>query len=113
MVSALLAAGANPNVRDEDGVAPLHLTARATSPETARLLLGAGANANARDEDSRTPLHRAALRGSPEMVTVLLGGGANPKVRDGDGNVPWDYAGGNEALDGTDALRRLRDGHLE
>ena len=44
---------------------------------------------------------------------ALLAAGADASARDGEGKAPWDYAQENEALRGTDALWRLREGSLE
>ena len=67
---ALLAAGADPNARDENGRTPLH---EAKSVEQTQALLAAGANPNARGEYEQTPLHVAK---SVEQTQALLAAGA-------------------------------------
>jgi ankyrin repeat protein len=53
-VARLLAAGADPNVKDPDGDAPLHIAAEQCRVEVAELLLKHGADPNARDEHGFT-----------------------------------------------------------
>jgi ankyrin repeat protein len=78
-VRLLLAAGADPNARNEAGATAL-LWAVDDLDKT-RLLLKAGADANARTDDGRTPLLAATGRvGSAEVVKLLLDHGANPSA---------------------------------
>jgi ankyrin repeat protein len=44
VLKALLAAGADPNVRDKDGATPLHMAAYASRTQHAQILLEAGAD---------------------------------------------------------------------
>ena len=61
-VTATLAAGSDPNERDEDKVTPLHwIASDSEEPAVIETLLVAGADLRARDADGRTPLHWAAI----------------------------------------------------
>jgi hypothetical protein len=71
-VSALLAAGADPNRRDHAGRAPLHVTVLAGAGAVAARLVDAGARMSARLVDGRTALHLAAQLGMPGLIEALL-----------------------------------------
>ena len=62
---------------------------------------------------ARTPLSLAGLGGSAGAVTALLEAGADPNARDADGKLPFDYAGDNEQIKGTDAYWRLNDARFQ
>ena len=51
-----LAAGADVNAKDNNGMAPLHHAALRVHKEIVELLIDKGANVNARNEDGETPL---------------------------------------------------------
>ncbi|CAM9673877.1 unnamed protein product, partial [Ectocarpus fasciculatus] len=55
--AALLALGADANVRADDQRTPLHFACEAGSPECVKELLQADASPNVSDQDARTPLH--------------------------------------------------------
>lgn len=56
-------------------------------------------------------LHLAArFNPDPGVIEVLLNAGAKVGARDHANLFPWDYAAGREALQGTDAFRRLEPG---
>ena len=78
-VEQLLAAGADPNPRENiDGKAPLHL---AMDWRCARALCAGGADLEATSSDGRTPLQCAASHGRVEVVSRLLEAGANKNAR--------------------------------
>jgi len=72
----------NPNVTDDEGQTPLHIT---SDPEIALILIRHGADPNLRDGKGRTPLHYAR---SAELAELLIHHGANPHIADNEGNTP-------------------------
>ena len=82
----LLAAGADPNVRDEEGETPLRLFTKSRSLEMVRLLLQCGANMyRAGGPDGMNSISLAATRLNIDMVRLFLAHGADPNVPDNDG----------------------------
>jgi ankyrin repeat protein len=89
-VEKLLAEGASPDSRDEQGLPVLAVAARAGNASLVKILLSKGADVNAtsKDADEKTKLadipvvwHAAAV-GSPETLRLLLQAGANPNARE-------------------------------
>ena len=80
-VERCLAAGADPNARDEHGFTPLHWTRDAAA---ARILLEAGANVHSRNRRGDTPLHST----SAAVTRVLLAAGADPDARNDADRTP-------------------------
>jgi hypothetical protein len=82
-VRAAIDAGAEVNVRDEDGYTALILAARWNgNPEVVRVLLDAGAMVNARSNWGWTPLMYAARwNGNPDILQVLLDAGGEMSAR--------------------------------
>ena len=64
-------------------------------------------------ELGQTPLHKAAERGTGEAVETLLAAGADLEARDNDDKLPFDYAGDNEQLEGTDVYWKLHEARFE
>jgi hypothetical protein len=95
-VSAYLAAGGDPNARDQYGWSLLHSAASGHKRNTAEILLAHGANVNAASTTSgHTPLHVAALGGDQEMAALLLSKGADRTLKNKDGKTPLDLAAEN------------------
>src|SRR3954447_10000171 len=89
-VRALLAEGANPNARDEEGRTPLFSAVLGASVGLVGLLLEKGADVNAKDGDGWTALHFAAQEYLPEVVKMLVGRGADVNAQDNEGrSVLW------------------------
>lgn len=76
LVQKLLAAGANPNARDEKGVYALRYAMSAQDAKLMRLLLKAGADPNISVEEGQSLLHlakeRATKRDEPSIGTDVL-----------------------------------------
>ena len=89
-VEDCLAAGANPEARDDVKKTPLHEAAGTnTNPEVIKVLLAAGADLEARTNFKTTPLHWAARSNTnPEVIKALLAAGADPEARTDDKETP-------------------------
>lgn len=68
--SVLVSFGADVNSKDEKGMTPLMLAARAGNFEVVEFLLKAGSDPNARDAEGYTVLHHAVL-GAVERAKKL------------------------------------------
>lgn len=84
---SLIAAGADVNVRNKDGITPLISAAWDGEIEIVKALLAANADVNAGDSDINAgPLYRAAENGFTEIVRLLLAAGANVNARETQSN---------------------------
>ena len=116
MVPLLIRSGADVNATSWGGVTALMGAAggKGLPPEidNARLvseLLAAGADVNIKSEVNWTALFFAARwTRDPAVVLLLLEAGADATIVDGDGFNALNYAGRNDAIKGTEALRALR-----
>lgn len=80
-IEQYLAAGGDPNARNQKGQPLVAAAVIYRWPQIVRLLLDHSADPNARDEEGRAPLHHAA-RSSMDSVKLLLGAGADARARD-------------------------------
>ena len=94
-IPALITAGADLNMRDEDGNTPLHL---------------AGSYVNSSFREGR---HPETERNAGDAIDALLDAGADATVRNVAGETPWDRARDNEALQRSDGYWRLNDARFE
>ena len=71
IVEVMLAAGAEPNARQQHGWTPLHAAAQNGDLRSLEALLAAGANPALRNDDGRSPLDRALESGHAELAARL------------------------------------------
>lgn len=86
---------ADPTLKNNEGLTPLHLAARFDA-RVLQHLLGAGVDANLQDDRGRTALHHAVASSRREMLmevlSMLIRAGADPGVTDANGKTPIEYA---------------------
>ncbi|NLI78371.1 MAG: hypothetical protein GX442_18280 [Candidatus Riflebacteria bacterium] len=82
IVELLLKAGANAEVRNEQGDAPLHGAVRARHVKVMEILLDHGADIDGKNFMGETPLHITAHLGDFDLATRLLTYGAHPDEED-------------------------------
>ena len=109
-VQILLDAGANPNVKDRDGMTPLMIACNAGQKEIAEALLAKGAEVNAKDNYDRTPLHSAINAARHEMVVLLVNAGADVNATDKQGQMPLAMA---QLRSQTDTAQFLKENGAE
>lgn len=91
MADKIIAAGADVNVKNAQGMGPLLICVMRNLVVPASLLLQKGADPNLSSPADR-PLHAAIARDYPFMVTLLLDHGADPRQADGFGRGAIDLA---------------------
>ena len=92
LITALLGAGADVNVRSGIGRSLLHEAARYGDSATIAALVVGGAEVDAQDNFGETPLHGAIEAKKPANVTALLEAGADPLLRMPHGATPLHMA---------------------
>jgi cytohesin len=70
-MSLLLDAGADPNIKCEEGFVPLHFAASMGHSEAVRLLLDRKANVDVLNDFGQTPLDLARQNGSADIIQLL------------------------------------------
>ena len=93
VVSILLKANANPNLRRDDGETPLMVASKYGYFAIVVLLLNADANPNHQNDKGTTPLMIACLNRHPKIVQLLLTNGADPDLRDSNNSTALDHSG--------------------
>jgi len=91
-LTALLAAGADPDARDAEGRPALLLAVASGQSSAVRSLLQGGARPDAATRSGWTPLHEAAAAGRLEAARELIDGGAELDLLDRARGTPLDVA---------------------
>jgi ankyrin repeat protein len=92
------------DVKDEDGLTPLHLASRGVHLEVVKLLVDRGADCSARDGNQSVPLHSLAARNSTEGIELLLSKEALIDAKEYGGHTALHYAAMNDAADAAALL---------
>lgn len=109
-VRVLLDAGADPDVRANGGITPLHVAASdGHDASIVEALIDAGADPNSRTDLGETALVVAAANAKdPAIIQVLLDAVADTAATALDGRNAWDHAQLNDALNDTEILQKFR-----
>ena len=91
--------GANPNIRNKQGVTPLMLASQLGFTDGVEVLAAAGARVDDPNSAGETPLMAAVHRRDIPMMRILLQAGADPDRADNSGRTSRDYA----KLQGSDS----------
>ena len=107
-IKFLTARGANPNIRDKDGVTPLIIATRLGFNEGVEALIAAGALVDVDTSTGETPLISAVHRRDTTLMRLLLEAGADPDRNDNSGRSARMYAdlGGKVLTDTIDRYAR-------
>ena len=107
--SALLAGGADPNVRsrNELEVMPIHSAVAGDHRDVVIALLDAGADPNVRQRHGWTPLQGAAQHGDVELIERLLAARADPAAANDEGTTAADLARAAGHVGLADQLSRM------
>ena len=103
-VRALVADGADVDVRQGDGATALHWAAHRGDLVLAEALLAAGADVNAANALDATPLWLASQNGDARLVAVLLAAGADANVSLKMGETPLMSASRSGSVDSVERL---------
>jgi hypothetical protein len=87
-VTRMLAGGADPNERTQNGRTAIMSAAGAGYADVVKALIEAGADVNAKDNDGDTALHDTALQGRAELARLLIGAGADVNAPNNSGETP-------------------------
>ena len=92
LVDMLLAKGADPNEKTNNGQTALHFSASKSNLDTARKLLAHKASARVKDKRGQLALHRAAAIGNVPIVKLLLDSKSPVNATDIDGSSALHHA---------------------
>ena len=101
VIGALLAAGADPNMRSKYYETSIERAARSNEdPAVIEALVAAGADPSVRVHTTNsTPLHLAALRnGNPAVIEALVAAGADPNARGEQNRTPVSMAASDNGI---------------
>lgn len=88
IVKLFLAAGMNPDARDQNGDTALMIAIAASGEPVAEALLRGGASVNARTKNGSTALHLIALRGDEQIAQLLVKRKADVNAKTDIGETP-------------------------
>jgi len=97
IIELLIEAGADPNVKSDDGVTPLQKLSFREPPETLKLLLAAGANVNQVGWEGSTAFHWAIDGDNVEVAHLLAESGADGTARNEKGTTALARVSGKAA----------------
>ena len=92
ILGILLAAGANPNIRDHDGATMLYGAAAGGHVDMVRFLLKSGTNPSLKTSFDWAPMHWASYHGHIECVKLLVAAGAELNPISDQNMTPLDLA---------------------
>lgn len=76
-IAESLILGANPNIKNELGLTPLHFSIHKKNSSATEMLLEMGADPNSKAVGDWSPLHEAAFIGEIKAIELLLDRGAD------------------------------------
>ncbi|MEE4315989.1 MAG: ankyrin repeat domain-containing protein [Erythrobacter sp.] len=100
----LIQRGADPNIRNRKGVAPIQLATTLGFVEGVEALIKGGADVNVSDQTGETPLISAVHQRNTELVRVLLEKGADPEHNDNSGRSARQYM---ELMTGNTLMKQV------
>jgi quinoprotein dehydrogenase-associated probable ABC transporter substrate-binding protein len=100
----LLSKGADVNMINDQGYAPLHTAARSRNSDLVALLLEHGADPNLPDADGMSPLVHAVMRNHVPSIKALAAKGADVEKENRQGYTPLEIAIGEDQLFAAGAL---------
>lgn len=114
-VRFLIQRGADPNIRDKNGVYPIQIAANLGDVDSVEALIKGGAQIDVADQQGETPLIAAVHKRDSALIARLLKEGADPDHNDNSGRSARDYVelmAGNERLlqefEAADADRKAK-----
>jgi ankyrin repeat protein len=92
----MIDAGADVNIKNEDGDSPLHFSAYYDRYEISKMLIDAGADLDMQEDSGKTALHLSVYNNNIKNVKNLMNAGAKTDIKDNYGQTPYDLAKSEE-----------------